>query len=159
VNASFFLSGALIVRIHALARKWLVPPNMAPTPYHNEQSRTILIVENEAVIRYILHSVLKRMGHVVLEAWDGAEGLTLSRKFTGRIDLVIADVRMPRMDGPTVVRHLQAERPGIKVLLISVYPAESVPNGLKEDFLPFLPAAIAQKVQEMLTRRQGNLDG
>jgi CheY-like chemotaxis protein len=57
------------------------------------------------------------------------------------------------MDGPTMVRHLQVERPGIKVLLISGYSAETVPNHLMKDFLqkPFRPAAIEQKVQEMLT--------
>jgi two-component system, cell cycle sensor histidine kinase and response regulator CckA len=127
---------------------------MAPTPYHNGRSRTVLIVEDEAVIRDVLKIVLKRMGHVVLEARDGEEGLTVSRKFNERIDLVMADIQMPRMDGPTMVRHLQAERPGMEVLLISGYSAESVPNDLMKDFLhkPFVPGAIEQKVQEMLVR-------
>jgi CheY-like chemotaxis protein len=142
--------GTVIVQILALARKPLLLPSMAPRPYHNERSRTILIVEDEAVIRYILHIVLKRMGHLVLEAWDGAEGLTLSRKFNDRIDLVIADVRMPRMDGPTMVRHLQAERPGTKVLFISGDSTESVPNDQEFLHKPFLPAVIARKVQELL---------
>jgi two-component system, cell cycle sensor histidine kinase and response regulator CckA len=130
---------------------------MATTPYRDGRSCTILVVEDEAIIRYILQVVLKRMGHVVLEACDGAEGLAVSRKFNKRIDLVIADIRMPRMDGPTMVRQLQAERPGMKVLLISGYSVESVPTDLMEDFLhkPFLPAAIEQKVQEMLTREKG----
>ena len=91
---------------------------MATTPSRNEQSKTILVVEDEATIRYILHSVLGRMGHVVLEASNGAEGLNVSQTFNGRIDLVIRDVRMPKMDGPEMVRRIQAERPGIKVLLI-----------------------------------------
>jgi CheY-like chemotaxis protein len=94
------------------------------------------------------------MGHVVLEACDGKEGLTVSRKFNERIDLVIADIQMPRMNGPTMVRHLQAERPDIKVLLISGHRAESVPNDLRKNFLPFLPAAIGQKVQQMLARKK-----
>jgi two-component system, response regulator YesN len=96
------------------------------------------------------------MGHIVLEARDGAERLTVSREFNDRIDLVIADIRMPRMDGPEMVRHLQAERPDIKALLISGYSAESVPNDLVMNFLhkPFLPAAIEQKVQAMLARDQ-----
>jgi two-component system, cell cycle sensor histidine kinase and response regulator CckA len=129
---------------------------MAATFYRNGRNGTILVVEDEPVIRYILHIILKRMGHVVLEACDGAEGLTVSRKFNDQIDLVIADIRMPKMDGPTMVRHLQAERPGMKVLLISGYSADSVPNDLMKDFLhkPFLPAAIEQKVQEMLAREK-----
>ena len=125
---------------------------MAATPYVNERRSTILVVEDEALIRDFLHIVLKRMGHVVLEARDGAEGLTVSRNFNGRIDLVISDIRMPKVDGPTMVRLLQAKRPSMKVLLISGDSAESVPNDWKKNFLhkPFLPAVIEQKVQEML---------
>jgi len=141
------------VRIRALARKRLLPPVMALTPYHG-RNRTVLIVEDETVIRHVLKIVLKRMGHVVLEARDGEEGLTVSRKFNERIDLVITDIRMPRMDGPTMVRHLQAERPDIKVLLISGHRAESIPNDLRMNFLPFLPAAIGQKVQQMFARKK-----
>jgi two-component system, cell cycle sensor histidine kinase and response regulator CckA len=127
---------------------------MAATPYFNERSCTILVVEDEALIRDFLRIVLKRMGHVVLEARDGAEGLTVSRNFNGRVDLVIADVRMPKVDGPTMVRFLQAKRPGMKVLLISGDSAESLPNDSKKNFLhkPFAPAAIEPKVQEILAR-------
>ena len=127
---------------------------MAATPYCNERRSTILVVEDEALIRDFLHIVLKGMGHVVLEARDGAEGLTVSRNFNGRIDLVIADVRMPKVDGPTMVRLLQAKRPGMKVLLISGDSAESLPNDSRKNFLhkPFPPAVIEQKVQEILAR-------
>jgi two-component system, cell cycle sensor histidine kinase and response regulator CckA len=133
------------VQIRALAPHWLLQPHMAAALYRNGRNRTILVVEDEAVIRDILRIVLKRMGHVVLEACDGQEGLTISRKFNERIDLVISDIRMPRMDGPTMVRHLQAERPDVKVSLISGYSAESVPIDLIRDFLhkPFLPDAPA----------------
>jgi len=122
---------------------------MGATSYFNERSCTILVVEDEALIRDFLNIVLKRMGHVVLEARDGAEGLTVSRNFNGRIDLVISDVRMPKVDGPTMVRLLQAKRPGMKVLLISGNSADSRKNFLHK---PFPPAAIEQKAQEMLAR-------
>ena len=137
-----------------MAFNWLLSLSMTTAPYFNERSFTILVVEDEALIRDFLHIVLTRMGHVVLEARDGAEGLTVSRNFNGRIDLVIADVRMPKVDGPTMVRLLQAKRPGMKVLLISGDSAESVPNDSMKNFLhkPFPPAAIAQKVQELLAR-------
>jgi len=127
---------------------------MAATPYFNERTCTILVVEGEALIRDFLCIVLKHMGHLVLEARDGAEGLTVSRNFNGRIDLVIADVRIPKVDGPTMVRLLQAKRPGMKVLLISGDSAESLPNDSKKNFLhkPFPPAVIEQKVQEILAR-------
>ena len=67
---------------------------------------------------------------------------------------VISDVRMPKVDGPTMVRLLQTKRPRMKVLLISGDSAQSVPNDWMKNFLhkPFPPAAIEQKVQEMLAR-------
>ena len=125
---------------------------MTATPCFHERSCTILVVEDEALIRDTLYIILKRMGHVVLEARDGAEGLIVSRKFNGRIDLVIADVRMPKMDGLTMVRLLKTKRPGMKALLISGNSTESVPNDRMKNFLhkPFPPDAIEQKVQEML---------
>ena len=109
-----------------MAFNWLLSRNMAATPYFNERTCTILVVEDEALIRDFLRNVLRRMGHAVLEARDGAEGLTVSRNFSGRIDLVIADVRMPKVDGLTMVRLLQAKRPAMKVLLISGDSAESL---------------------------------
>jgi CheY-like chemotaxis protein len=127
---------------------------MAITLYRNERSKTILVVEDDAVIRYIVRIVLERMGHIVLEACDGAEGLTVSRNFSNPIDLVVSDVRMPKMNGPEMVCRLQAERPGIRVLLISGYFTETVAPDLRAEFLPkpFLPGAIEKKVQEMLAR-------
>ena len=137
-----------------MAFNWLLSHCMTARPYFKERSFTILVVEDEALIRDLLHIVLERMGHVVLEASDGAEGLTVSRKFNGQIDLVIADVQMPRIDGLTMVRLLRAKRPGMKVLLISGYSTESVPNDWVKNFLhkPFPPAVIEQKVQEILAR-------
>jgi DNA-binding NtrC family response regulator len=140
-----------------LVRKELPPLIMMATPHLNKRRQTILVVEDEAAIRNVLHIILRRMGHTVLEACDGAEGLTVSRKFNGPIDLLIADVRMPKVDGPTMAHQLQAERPGIQVLLMSGYSTESVPNDLIKDFLhkPFLPVAVEQKVREMLARDDG----
>jgi two-component system, cell cycle sensor histidine kinase and response regulator CckA len=99
------------------------------------------------------------MGHVLLEACDGADGITVSRNFSGRIFLVVSDVKMPKMDGPEMVSRLQAERPGIKVLFISAYSTQSLPPDLTEDFLPkpFLPAAIEKKVQEVFARDPASL--
>ena len=135
-----------------MARNGLHLLSMAETPHRNERCRTILVVEDEAAIRNVLRFVLRRMGHTVLEAGDGAEGLTISRNFNGRIDLFISDVRMPKMDGPAMARHLQTERPGIKALFISAYSTQSLSPDLTERFLhkPFLPSAIEEKVRELL---------
>ena len=138
-----------------MASKRLVSLRMATTPYRKERGNTILVVEDEAAVRSIVRIVLERMGHIVLEAGDGAEGLTVSRNFSGRIDLVISDMRMAKMDGPEMVSHLQAERPDIKVLFISAYATQSLPSDLTGEFLakPFLPAAVEKKVQVMFAAR------
>ena len=126
-------------------------------PYSAKQSRIVLVVEDEPAIREFLRMVLEGMGLVVLEANNGEEALAITRSFTGPIDLVISDVRMPKMDGTEMVYHLHGERPGIKVLLISGYSTESVPRDLTKDFLhkPFSPAKLRQKVKTMLARNPG----
>jgi CheY-like chemotaxis protein len=103
--------------------------------YSAKQSRIVLVVEDESAIREFLRTVLEGMGFVVLEASNGEEALAITRSFTGPIDLVISDVRMPKMDGLEMVYHLHGERPGIKVLLISGYSTESVPRDLTKDLL------------------------
>jgi DNA-binding response OmpR family regulator len=83
------------------------------------QRSVILVAEDETIIRSLINLVLQRDGHVVLSAGDGQEGLELSRKYPGRIDLVITDVNMPRMNGIDLYGQLIKERPGIKVLVMS----------------------------------------
>jgi CheY-like chemotaxis protein len=90
---------------------------MAETPYR--VGRTILVVEDEASVRNVLRVLQRRVRDTVLEAGDGAEGLTLSPNFNGQIELLISDVRMPKMDGPATARHLHTEGPGINALFIS----------------------------------------
>jgi YesN/AraC family two-component response regulator len=62
---------------------------------------------------------MQREGYFVLSAADGQEGLELSRKYPGTIDLVITDVQMPRLNGTDLCAHLLEDRPGIKVLVMS----------------------------------------
>jgi DNA-binding response OmpR family regulator len=62
---------------------------------------------------------MQREGHLVLSAADGQEGLELSRQYPGTIDLLITDVKMPRLNGTDLCSHLLEERPGIKVLVMS----------------------------------------
>ena len=79
----------------------------------------ILVADDEALIRTVVTLLLQQIGYFVLSAADGHEGLELSRHYPGRIDLVITDVNMPRMNGDDLCRHLMEERPGIKMLVMS----------------------------------------
>jgi DNA-binding response OmpR family regulator len=97
----------------------------------------ILVADDEVLIRNLVTILLQRQGYVVLSASDGQEGLELSRKYPGTIDLVITDVKMPRLNGMDLCTHLLEERPGIKVIVMS---GEDIGEIVSQNVnLPFLP--------------------
>jgi CheY-like chemotaxis protein len=79
----------------------------------------ILVADDEPLLRNLVTLLLQHDGYFVLSAADGHEGLELSRKYPGTIDLLITDVDMPRMNGTNLCGHLMEERPAIKVLVMS----------------------------------------
>jgi CheY-like chemotaxis protein len=120
----------------------------------------ILIAEDEVMVRNLLRHILHAEGHEILAAADGYEALELSRKYDGTIDLLITDVKMPRMDGLKLIEELLAERPNIKVLVMSGHASEEL-RGKNAGFpflrKPFQPSAFREKVQQIL--RGGNREG
>ena len=80
---------------------------------------TVLVVDDQSAIRNLLALILEREGFSVLTAECGREALSVSRKHLKDIDLLVSDISMPGMDGPTLARNLVAENPGLPVLLIS----------------------------------------
>jgi DNA-binding response OmpR family regulator len=97
----------------------------------------IIVADDDVLIRNVVTILLQRQGYMVLSASDGQEGLELSRKYPGTIDLVITDVDMPRLNGMNLVAHLQVERPGIKVLMMSGTDMNEIAS--QNVNLPFLP--------------------
>jgi DNA-binding response OmpR family regulator len=81
--------------------------------------------------------LLQQDGYFVLSAADGHEGLELSRQYPGSIALVITDMMMPRLNGADLCAHLLAERPGIKVLVMSGADISEIVS--QNVNLPFLP--------------------
>ena len=97
----------------------------------------ILVTDDNALVRNLIGLVMQQDGHFVLCAADGHEGLELSRKYPGTIDLVITDEQMPRLNGTDLCAHLLEERPGIKALVMSgADMSEIVSQNIN---LPFLP--------------------
>jgi two-component system cell cycle sensor histidine kinase/response regulator CckA len=98
---------------------------------------TVLIVDDDAVVRRVVQGHLSAAGYRIFEAEDGHEALEVLERL-GSVDLVITDIVMPRMDGPTFVEEVLRRRPSQPVLLISAYPAERAgPSGrLSHPFLP-----------------------
>lgn len=97
----------------------------------------ILVADDEVMIRNLVTILMQTEGYFVLAAADGHEGLELSRKYPGTIELVITDMQMPKLNGADLCAHLLEERPGIKVLVMSGADiGEIVSQNIN---LPFLP--------------------
>jgi DNA-binding NtrC family response regulator len=84
-------------------------------------SETILLVEDEEVVRLMLAEALTRQGYAVLDAGRGAAALALVEKAAKPIDLLVADMSMPGITGWDLAQTLRRRRPGIPVLLMSGY--------------------------------------
>lgn len=113
----------------------------------------ILVADDEVMIRNLVTLLLQSAGYVVLSASDGQEGLELSRKYPGTIDLVITDVEMPRLNGMDLVAHLLEERPGIKSIVMSgADMSEITRQNINLQFLPkpFDGEALLARVRAIL---------
>ena len=129
---------------------------VAPLPRGAE---TILLVEDERLVRELGAIVLRELGYNVLTASSGDEAIAISRQRSpAPIHLLLSDVVMPRISGKELARRLAAERPELKVLFVSGYTDDAVvQHGLLEArdcFLqkPFTPTSLASRVREMLDR-------
>ena len=118
---------------------------------------TILLVEDEEAVRSFAARALKQRGYRVLEASGGEQALDIVKGSAGDIHLLITDVVMPSMDGPTLVRAVKRLRPEIQVIFMSGYAEEAFRrNDEKAEDLHFLPKPfglkqLAAKVKDVLS--------
>jgi DNA-binding response OmpR family regulator len=113
----------------------------------------ILVADDDVMIRNLVTLLLQARGYMVLSASDGQEALALSRKYPGTIDLVVTDMEMPRLNGMDLCSHLQEERPGIKLILMSgADKKEIVRQNINLPFLPkpFDGEALLARVESIL---------
>jgi PAS domain S-box-containing protein len=119
-------------------------------------SETILVVEDEAMVRDLTLEVLKESGYTVISAERPDDAIRICEQNQGPIDLLLTDVVMPGMSGLELAERLKPERPKMKVLYVSGYTADAVARRGMSDpktaFLqkPFAPGALVRKVQEVL---------
>jgi PAS domain S-box-containing protein len=117
---------------------------------------TVLLVEDEPAVRALARRLLRKQGYTVLEAEHGAAALELARQQPGRqIDLLITDIVMPHVSGLELVERLTAERPTLKVLLMSGYNDShgieaALGSGRALITKPFTLEALARRVREVL---------
>jgi len=125
----------------------------APTARENE---TVLVAEDEAMVRGIMARTLRDCGYNVLEAADGRAALDILEAQAGRVSLIVADVVMPDLGGREMAARLAERWPELPVLFTSGYTGmDVVRRGLLDEgreFLqkPLAPEALARKVREMV---------
>jgi len=119
---------------------------------------TVLLVEDEDAVRIFAARALRNKGYKVIEASSGDVALEQMRKHPGRIDVLVSDVVMPNMDGPTLAREIRIERPDLRIIFISGYAEDAFRRNLDRDaeidFLPkpFSLKQLAGKVKEVMER-------
>ncbi|HEX5270886.1 MAG TPA: response regulator [Gemmataceae bacterium] len=129
------------------------PPPAPPAP---AAARTVLLADDEDGVRALAREVLASAGYTVLEGADGDEALRRAEGHPGRIDLLVSDVVMPGLGGRELAERLRARDPGLRVLFLSGHTEdEVVRQGVASatvHFLakPFSPAALAEKVRDVL---------
>lgn len=125
------------------------PAPRKPAADHTGQG-TILLVEDEDPVRAVNSRALSARGYTVLEAASGLEALAIVREGSQPIDLVVSDVVMPEMDGPTLLREVRKHQPDLKVIFVSGYAEDAfrknLPEGEAFNFLP-KPFSLKQLVE------------
>jgi two-component system cell cycle sensor histidine kinase/response regulator CckA len=101
---------------------------------------TILLVEDEEGLRGLNARGLSSRGYKVLEAGNGVEAIAVIESHDGAVDLVVSDVVMPEMDGPTLAAQLRERNPNLKIIFVSGYAEDAfeknLPDDVKFNFLP-----------------------
>jgi PAS domain S-box-containing protein len=138
----------------------LAPADSVPPVMHwsslPQGKETVLVVEDEPEVRWLVRDMLQHLGYNVLEARHGIEAQVLSIQHPGPIHLLITDVVMPQMSGREIAEQLTSEHPETKVLYMSGYTDDAVVRhgvlAAHMAFLqkPFTPEALARKVREVL---------
>jgi PAS domain S-box-containing protein len=119
---------------------------------------TILVVEDEEMLRTLISRLLKKNGYKIFQAENGAEALRLCKEHHSHIDLLLTDVVMPQMNGRELADHLRKQYPGIKTLFMSGYADDTVMrHGIFDygyDYIqkPFSSEAISAKIREVLLK-------
>lgn len=115
-------------------------------------TETILLVEDDEAVRRVTRRILEGSGYTVLEASSPSEGERICSTSTAQIDLLLTDIMMPEMDGPTLSKRLLEKRPELRVLFMSGYAQQKLgdlgPHYIEK---PFSPAELTSSVREALS--------
>src|SRR5215469_8958358 len=109
---------------------------------------TILIADDEPLLRDFLRTTLHQVGYQLLVASDGKQALEIAAQHNGSIDLLFSDITMPGMSGMALARAIKAKRPETKIILTSAYLRHIWVMERSWHFLakPYLPAQLLETV-------------
>jgi two-component system cell cycle sensor histidine kinase/response regulator CckA len=123
-----------------------VPAKPADTAKDLSGSATVLLVEDEDAVRMGGVRALTSRGYTVHEASSGVEALEVFEALGGKVDIVVSDVVMPEMDGPTLLGELRKRQPDIKFVFVSGYAEDAFAKNLPADaHFGFLPKPFSLK--------------
>ena len=141
----------------------LMLPDTTAHNYHDSAternqsgSETILLAEDEDLVRQLTRRILMRSGYKVIEASNGEQALQAATSYEGKIHMLLTDVVMPGgMSGPQLATRLLTIRPDIKVLYMSGYTANEIGDfgmhgGIELLNKPFTPTVLSNKIREIL---------
>jgi len=133
----------------------------APTPLEKSANfETVLVVEDEEIVRELVCEVLEDQGYNVICAPDGIEAMDAAAKFDGEIHLLVTDVIMPHMNGHELASKLSALRPDMKVLYVSGYSDNDIgDHGVLDPRFellqkPFTPQTLARKIRDVIGEKK-----
>lgn len=133
------------------------PPAPAPTP--SRGSGTILVADDESIVRTVTRRVLQRAGYKVIEAEDGQAAIELFRAHRGELLAIVLDLTMPVVSGHEALSQIRALDPTIPVLVTSGFSEEALAHGIttgrETAFLqkPFNPTALISALEELCRSR------
>ena len=111
---------------------------------------TILVVDDEEMVRKLILTMLRKEGYQCLAAVNGLEAIAVFRSNASIVELVITDLRMPVMGGAEAVARLRETRPDIPIICMSGYTEETVPRGAQFLAKPFQRAKLLAAVKRVL---------
>src|SRR5205807_4269985 len=129
-----------VVEIYLARGKDAVPtPIVEQPPAAPRGHETVLVVEDEDLVRRVVRKILHNQGYAVVEARGGNEALALCERLTDGLDLLITDVVMPEMNGRQLAHLISARLPGLPVLYMSGYTADVIGHrGVLEPGVAFI---------------------
>jgi DNA-binding response OmpR family regulator len=126
-------------------------------PAQSPATQTILIAEDDRLIRHLVRTILEKSGFQLLMAENGRHALELAAAHDGPIHLLLSDVLMPEMNGPDLAGRLRAARPGTPVVFMSAFTNGALREHGDYPFVPkpFSPGALVGTLRAVLAGKGG----